>query len=221
MVAGGSGLIGTLLLRVLLANPAYARVIALSRRPLPLEHAKFANRILRFESLEAELGNLTCQDAFCCLGTTMHQAGSEAAFRAVDHDLILRFARAARAAGAQQLIAVSSVAADAASRHLYLRVKGETESALEAQRFAGLHLMQPGLLLGRQRQRRVNETLAGAAMLLINPLLQGSWRRWRAIDAGTVARAMCAAALSGRRGVFRHTNEAMMRLAQGPVPIRV
>jgi hypothetical protein len=55
-----------------------------------------ANRVVRFEaSLQAQLKGLQCQDAFCCLGTTIRDAGSQAAFRAVDHDLVLEFAQLA------------------------------------------------------------------------------------------------------------------------------
>ena len=50
-----------------------------------------------------------------CLGTTIRQAGSQAAFRAVDHDLVLAAAGAARASGARHCISVSSVGANAAA----------------------------------------------------------------------------------------------------------
>jgi uncharacterized protein YbjT (DUF2867 family) len=218
LVAGGSGLVGSHLLRELLASPSFTRVIALSRRPLPLEHPRLANRILRFESLETELRGVSCQDAFCCLGTTLRQAGSLAAFRAVDHDLVLRFARFAQTAGAQQLLCISSVGANADSKHDYLRVKGEAERALEALRFPALQLLQPGLLLGRQRDRRLGEMLAGAALMLVNPLLLGRAQQWRAIPASTVATAMAAIAQTNRRGVHRYLNDALVRLGSRPVP---
>src|SRR3546814_20821506 len=40
-----------------------------------------------------------------CLGPTIRQAGSQAAFRAVDHDLVLAAARGARAGGTPDQIA--------------------------------------------------------------------------------------------------------------------
>ena len=152
LVAGGSGLVGSRLLRVLGDAPEYGRVLALSRRPLSFEHPRIANRVTRFESLEHELRGLKCDDAYCCLGTTRRAAGSEAGFRAVDHDLVMAFARLARQAGAQRFVLVSAAGADPASRFLYLRVKGETEKALETLRFPSLELMQPALLLGARRE---------------------------------------------------------------------
>lgn len=131
LVAGCSGMVGSRLLPLLLEAPEYARVHALSRRPLATEHARLANRVVRFDApLDAQLKGLSCHDAFCCLGTTRRAAGSEAAFRAVDHDLVLAFARAALAAGAERFVLVSAVGADAGSRNLYLRVKGRPSGTL-------------------------------------------------------------------------------------------
>lgn len=214
LVAGGSGFVGAKLLPLLLEGSEYARVQALSRRPLPLEHSRLANRVLRFDApLEQQLKGLQCHDAFCCLGTTVRVAGSEAAFRAVDQQLVLAFARAALAAGAERFVLVSAVGADASSKNFYLRVKGETERALEALRPRSLDILQPSLLLGARRERRLVELLAQPAMLLTGPLLLGSWARFRAIEGQVVAAAMRGAARSGRRGVYRYTYRDLRALA--------
>jgi uncharacterized protein YbjT (DUF2867 family) len=214
LVAGSSGLVGGQLLPLLLESPLYARVHALSRRPLPFDHPRMANRVVRFEaSLQVQLKGLKCQDAFCCLGTTMREAGSQAAFRAVDHDLVLEFAQLALACGAQRMVVVSAVGADAGSKNFYLRVKGEMEKALEGVGFAALDIMQPALLLGARRELRPLELGAQLAMRLVNPLLLGGWARWRAIAAATVAAGMCGAAHSGRRGTYRYTYEGIRACA--------
>src|ERR1700676_3360197 len=190
LVAGGSGLVGGQLLPLLLQSPQYARVHALSRRPLPFDHPRLANRVVRFEaSLQAQLKGLPCQDAFCCLGTTIRDAGSQTAFRAIDLDLVQEFAQLARNCGAERLVVVSSLGANAASKNFYLRVKGEMEKALEGLRFRALDILQPSLLLGARRDLRLLELGAQAAMRLLNPLLLGGWSRWRAIPAAAGAAA--------------------------------
>jgi uncharacterized protein YbjT (DUF2867 family) len=156
---------------------------------------------------------LQCQDAFCCLGTTIRDAGSQAAFRAIDHDLVLEFARLALAAGAERLVIISAVGADGASRSFYLRVKAETERALEALRFRALDIMAPSVLLGVRRSVRPLELLVQGALWTLNPLILGSWARYRGIAAGTVAAAMLAAARRGRRGINRYTYKDMRTLA--------
>jgi uncharacterized protein YbjT (DUF2867 family) len=214
LVAGGSGLVGGKLLPLLLQLPHYTRVHALSRRPLAFDHARLANRVVRFEaSLQAQLKGLQCQDAFCCLGSTIREAGSQSAFRAVDLDLVQEFAQLARSCGAERLVVVSALGANAASKNFYLRVKGEMEKALEAKHFRSLDILQPALLLGARRDLRPLEFGAQLLMPLVNPLLLGGWSRYRAIPAATVAAAMCGIAQSGRRGVYRYTYDAILNLA--------
>jgi uncharacterized protein YbjT (DUF2867 family) len=222
LVAGGSGMVGRELLRVLADASDYRRVVAVSRRPLSFEAPRLANRIIRFENLESDLRGLVCDDAYCCLGTTMSAAGSPQAFRAIDHDLVLHFARFAQSARAQTFVFVSAAGALPESRNFYLQVKGETELALSALRFRGLHLMEPSLLLGARSEWRLGEALGRVLMPLFNPLLLGRYERWRAIPARTVAAAMYAAATLGAGGVHRHTWRAMQSLARaGRLPARV
>jgi uncharacterized protein YbjT (DUF2867 family) len=215
LLAGASGFVGGYVLDSLLDAPDFSRVFAISRRPLGREHSRLANRIVQFEKLETQLKGTQCQVAFCCLGTTMKQAGSEKAFRAVDHDLVLSFARAARAAQAQRFVVVTAASADPRSKNFYLRVKGEVEQALEGMGFPALDILQPGPLLGwRRGELRPLELLASAFMPLMNPFLGGARASYRAIPARTVAAAAVGAARSGRRGVYRYNYPAMRQLAE-------
>jgi uncharacterized protein YbjT (DUF2867 family) len=120
---------------------------------------------------------------FCCLGTTIRQAGSREAFRTVDYDLPLLLGRQALALGASHYLAVSSLGADPASRFFYSRTKGELELALQKQGWPRLTILRPSLLLGERRQPRLGERLAA-------PFSQLLPERWRGIEAATVARAM-------------------------------
>lgn len=190
LIAGASGLVGSCLLRQLLAAPEYDRVIALVRRPLELAHPKLTQVTADFALLEKVTADLRCDDAFCCLGTTIKQAGSQAAFRAVDHAAVLAFAWTARRSGATRFFVVSALGANAGSRVFYNRVKGETEEALEVLGFRTLAIFRPSLLLGPRRETRFGERVGEVVMWLAEPLLLGSLRQYRAIQAEVVARAM-------------------------------
>src|SRR5262249_28213932 len=163
---------------------------------------------------ESQLKGTQCHVAFCCLGTTMKQAGSEQAFRQVDHDLVLTFARAAKAAGAQRFVVVTSAAADPRSKNFYLRVKGEVEQALERMGFQSLDILQPGPLLGLRSPVRPLELLATVFMPLVNLFLSGNRVAYRGISVRTVAAAALGAARSGRRGVYRYTWPSLRQLAE-------
>jgi uncharacterized protein YbjT (DUF2867 family) len=190
LIAGASGLVGRELLALLLAAPEYDRVIALGRRPLGLAHPKLTELIVNFAALEQTGADLRGDDAFCCLGTTIKVAGSREAFRAVDQAAVLAFAWAAQRAGAKRFFVISAHGADAQSRVFYSRVKGEAEEALQVLGFATLAVFRPSLLLGRRARPRLGERVAAAMLWLVEPLLLGRLRQYRAIEAGVVARAM-------------------------------
>lgn len=213
LVVGGSGLVGTHLLELLTLQLDFGRVLAVTRRPLNFDHPRLGNRIVRFETLEQSLAGTRAHVAFCCLGTTLRAAGSREAFRQVDCDYVLAFARAARAAGAARFVLNSSVGADSGSKNFYLRVKGETEAALAAIGFPALDILQPGLLLGWRNELRPLELAASVVLPIINPLLLGLVERYRAIPARVVAAAMVGAARTGRKGVHRYTHREIRDLA--------
>lgn len=190
LIAGASGLVGGFLLRQLLELPEYTRVISLGRRPLELTHPKLVQVSVDFAALEKVTADLRCADAFCCLGTTIKQAGSQENFRAVDHAAVLAVAWAARRNGAERFFVVSALGASAQSRVFYNRVKGETEEALEVLDFQTLGIFRPSLLLGPRAEPRPGERLGAVFMWLAEPLLLGSLRKYRAIQAEVVARAM-------------------------------
>jgi uncharacterized protein YbjT (DUF2867 family) len=214
LLAGASGLVGGFLLDALLAADDFSRIVAVTRRPLMREHPRLANRTVQFDKIAAQLAGLTCDSAFCCLGTTIRAAGSEEAFRRVDLDYVLAVAHVAQLAQAQRFIVVSSAGANARSENLYLRTKGEMEAALAAMKFSALDILQPGVLLGWRAEMRPLELAARLLMPLVNPLLIGSYAVYRGVSARSVALAMLSAARSGRRGTHRYTYPDILTLAQ-------
>jgi uncharacterized protein YbjT (DUF2867 family) len=140
--------------------------------------------------------------ALCCLGTTIKAAGSEAAFRAVDHDAVLAFARAAVAAGVTHFAVVSALGADARSRNFYSRTKGEMESALPGLGFRCVVVARPSLLAGDRaglgQPARTGEALA---LAVARPLARLIPKAWRPIEAATVARALVRGLAAAAPGV--------------------
>jgi uncharacterized protein YbjT (DUF2867 family) len=192
LLAGASGLTGEHLLDRLLSEPTVARVLAPSRRALA-EHPHLDNPQGELLDLLAQL-NGPIDTAFCCLGTTLKQAGSQEAFRAVDHDLVLAFARRARELGARHLLVISALGADPASAVFYNRVKGEMEQALRAMDWPQLTIVRPSLLLGARQEFRLGERLAAPFILW----LPG---KYRGIKATVLARALWRLALEENNGI--------------------
>jgi uncharacterized protein YbjT (DUF2867 family) len=156
LVAGATGLVGRECVDLLLANPAFARIVALVRRALPteIESERLKIEKVDFTRLEERPEVFNTEVIICALGTTMRQAGSEAAFRIVDFDYPLSIARAAFARGALHYLLVSSMGADPASGIFYNRVKGELEQAVSAIGYRSFTIIRPSLLIGERQERR-------------------------------------------------------------------
>lgn len=205
LLAGATGLTGEHLLDRLLAEPTISRVLAPSRRPLA-EHPHLDNPVGELGTLLPTLQG-SFETAFCCLGTTIKQAGSQEAFRAVDHDLVLAFAQRARELGARHLLVISAMGARVDSSVFYNRVKGETEQALIAQNWPQLTLARPSLLLGSRHEFRLGERLAA-------PLMRWLPGKYRGIHATALARALWRLALEDGNGVRVAESDELRRLGR-------
>jgi uncharacterized protein YbjT (DUF2867 family) len=213
VIIGATGLVGSLAARRMLAHEY--RVDALLRRPSGLIHPDWRDHVAPPEEWPAIVSSLGADAAVSALGTTMRQAGSQAAFRAVDRDLVVAFARAAAEADIRRMVAISSVGADPKSANFYLRTKGEMEAALGSLGFERLDILRPGLLRGpRGGERRLGERLGIAVSPVANLFLRGSLDRFAAIDADRVAAAVAAALRQTEPGIYRHENRAIGRLAE-------
>lgn len=190
LVAGATGLVGGHLLELLTRDPAYRQVATLGRRAPELTHEKLLNFVEDFSGEWDEAVVPQADAVFCCLGTTIKQAGSQEAFRAIDLDLVVRIAAAAHAKGASTFVVVSSVGADPTSSNFYLRTKGEMEQAVSELGFERLGILRPSLLLGSRDELRPGERIGQLAARLVDPLMLGGLARYRAVEARTVAGAM-------------------------------
>lgn len=212
VIAGSTGLIGSHCLSALLSSGRYGCVRSIVRRPSGVRHPLLDERIIDFESLNASsIGS--ADDAFCCLGTTMKQAGSKENFQRVDFHYVTAFARACREAGVDQFIVVSSIGARAGSSSFYLDVKGRMEDELCRIGFRSLHIFRPSLLLGDRKERRAGESAAAILAKPFSFLMIGPLRPYRPIAGGDVARAMAAVACEESDGVHIHYYPDIIRLS--------
>ncbi|MDO8268093.1 MAG: NAD(P)H-binding protein [Moraxellaceae bacterium] len=201
ILIGATGLVGGHCLRELLASPAYDKVIAVTRRPLKLRHEKLQTIEIPFDQLGEALADIKADDAFCCLGTTIRQAGTKAEFHKVDYGYAYEFAHRMQANGAGHFLLVSALGARAGSPVFYNRVKGTLENDIRSLGFSCLTIFQPSFLLGDRAEARIGEALGARLSTLIAPLLRGPLRAAHPVKGADLAAAMVAAALSGGKGV--------------------
>jgi uncharacterized protein YbjT (DUF2867 family) len=213
IVLGGSGSVGTALLRELFHDGDFGTVITLSRRSLPeaVTMARATGRRL-VEKLvpdmnPAALAAATLEAAsevdgelegFSVLGVGAGTAKlTLAEHRAVDVALNEAFARALRDSGkVRHLAFMSSVGADptanasgggAAGMSRYLRVKGESEDAVRASGPAVVSVFRPAMIIGSQHTPWLLEKTL-PLFSFVTPA------KYRSIRADQIAKAMIATA---------------------------
>jgi uncharacterized protein YbjT (DUF2867 family) len=215
-LVGATGLIGTTLIRVSSSSDV-ARMVGIARREMEMPEGAMMEMFVASPDKWGEvLAGVRPRSLICALGTTWKKAGKdEAAFRAVDQDLIVNTAQAAKEAGIENMVLISSAGADPASNTLYLKVKGETEALVSRIGFKRLDILRPGLLKGaRQDDFRFVERMSIALTPVLEPLLPEKYAAFRSIDAELVAEAALNLALRRAAGRFTHDNEAMRRAAR-------
>ncbi|WP_259759196.1 oxidoreductase [Pseudomonas sp. GCEP-101] len=205
LLAGATGLTGEHLLDRMLNEPTVQRVIAPARRKLA-EHPRLENPVGPLAELIPHLLQ-PVDTVFCCLGTTLKEAGSEEAFRSVDFDLPLALGERGLALGARHYIVVSALGADSKSSIFYSRVKGELEDALRQQGWQQLTIARPSLLLGQREEVRLAELLAAPFARILPGKLHG-------IEAIALARALWRLALETGKGTRIVESDELRKLGK-------
>lgn len=196
LVLGATGLVGKALVRQLLLDPRYDAITILVRRPVPASLfsdplGKLTPLVIDFEQLQDYQGYFSVNHVYCCLGTTLKQAGSKAAFRKVDFEYIHVAAQLTRAQRADSFVWISSVGADAKSSNFYLRVKGELEDALmRMPQLPNASAVRPSLLLGERNESRPLEAFGQMIAPALGVFMAGPLKKYRPVSATEVAHKM-------------------------------
>jgi len=215
LLVGATGLVGGHCLRLLLEDDAWSQVVVLARRRLSTSHPKLVARLVDFDRLGQLSGFPRVTDVFCALGTTIASAGSQREFHKVDFTYVVETARLAAVSGAQQLLLVSSLGADPASSLFYSRVKGEAEEAVRKLPFAGVQIFRPSFLAGKRTEKRPLERLGVAAFTALSFAMVGPLRRFRAVEAADVAKAIVEVARRAPPGIHVYEVGRIEEIAAG------
>ncbi len=190
LVFGANGLVGTELTNLLLSNDHYDKVKIFVRKKLNHEHSKLVQVVNDLENPETISEEISGDDLYCCLGTTRKKAGSKEAFEWVDLHLPLKIAGIAKKNGVRKFLVVSSIGAKPDSRNFYLRTKGLMEQGLLSNNFENICIVRPSILLGQRKERRFGEETGKLLVRIFSFMFVGPLKKYKGIQAETVARAM-------------------------------
>ena len=209
LIIGSTGLIGSTLLKQLLNNKEYSKVIAFSKRKTGVQHPKFTEEIIDFDKPESYESLVKGDDFFCTIGTTIKKAGSKEVFKKVDFEYPKQFATIALKNGVKQFLIISSMGADKDSNSFYLKTKGSIEDFLKQSAFESVAVLRPSILLGNRDEFRLGEKIGGFVMKAFSFLLVGKLKNYKPIESATVAKALEIIALKNTTGFTVYNSAAI------------
>lgn len=212
-IVGASGLVGSELLQILGYIDEISAIKVVTRAPVGKMMPQMENIILNFDKLGDYAETLKADIFVCCLGSTIKKAGSQEAFKKVDLDYVVNFAKVAEAVGAKKFLVVSAMGANPESKIFYNRVKGEMEKALKDLKIPQIEIFRPSLILGERKEKRAGEEWGQRLSPFVNKILVGPLRKYRGITAKDIAKAMAIAILNFQAGFYVYDSEQIQHIA--------
>lgn len=192
VVVGATGLTGHTVVEELLKDNHYKTVRVLGRSTLKIIHPKLEQQTVDFGNTDDLLQKIGSGDViFCCIGTTLKKVkGDKSLYAKIDHDIPVNVAEAGISHHFKRFFIVSAIGANENSSNFYLRLKGKTENSLKKFPFENLGIFQPSILNGHRSESRFAESIAQTILDLLSFLMLGPLKKYRAVGADNVARAM-------------------------------
>ena len=211
IVIGATGLVGSALVRLLIKETQFNKIIVFTRRALSIHHEKLQEHIIDFNTPQTWQHLVKGDVLLSTLGTTLKQAGSKKAQFQIDYTFQLDFAQAASANGVPVYVLVSSASANPDSKLFYTRMKGELEREIKKLTFQSISILQPSLLHGKRQAERIGEKISFGLVNLFNAI--GLFKKYRPIHADIVASAMINTASKAEQGVHTYSLNKIFSLA--------
>ena len=212
IIIGSTGLIGSHLLNLILNSNDYLNVITFVKRDAGIKHKKLTQHIIDFDKPETYKELVVGDDLFCTIGTTIKKAGNKEAFRKVDFEYPRQFATFALRNKVKQFLIISSLDADAKSGNFYLKTKGEIQDFLKECKFESVSVLQPSLLLGDRKEFRLGEKIGAFFMKTLSFMFLGNLKKYKAIEAKTVAKAMLVIAQKNNSGFKIYESDVIQEI---------
>ncbi|KAL7929484.1 NAD(P)-binding protein [Trichoderma chlorosporum] len=157
LIFGSTGAVGSQILAALLSSTTCTSITTISRRAPPTQDSKLESIV---ETDSAKWGPLIASlplvpsVVFNAVGTTIGSAGSIAEQWAIDHDLCVDNAKAAKAAGVKVYVYCSSAGTSGALSPFaltpYAKMKRGVERNIKELGFENAIVLRPGMILGRE-----------------------------------------------------------------------
>lgn len=187
LIVGSSGLIGSELMKLLIDENYYQKIILWNRKAISFSNQKIEEVIVDFEKL-SELKVESYTDIYCCVGSTIKKAKTWENYRKIDLDIPVGLADIAEKYDGNSLIVISSLGANKNSSNKYLRLKGEMEFEVAKRKVKSISILRPSILFGNRKEFRFGEKIGIFVMKLFSSFMIGTLRKYRGVEARDVAK---------------------------------
>jgi uncharacterized protein YbjT (DUF2867 family) len=216
VIIGASGLTGNLVLEELLKDEDFKTVRVLVRRNINIIHPKLEQQIVNFNNVDDYTKKFGQGDViFCCIGTTQKKVkGDKDLYKQIDYDIPVNAAAIGIAKGFKKFLIVSAIGANENASNFYLQLKGKIENALKKFHFDRLDIFQPSVLNGNRKETRIGEKIIQGILDIVSFLFLGPLKKYHAVGADNVAKAMVYASKQNKHGIHYYTYQEMMDMAR-------
>ncbi|EGX43324.1 hypothetical protein AOL_s00215g60 [Orbilia oligospora ATCC 24927] len=218
---GATGLVGSNILKYLIQSPTPSAIVTLTRREHDetiVSSAAAANHTLTAKidkdtSKWATIFGEACKVSpppivFTALATTRAAAGGLDKQYALEHDVNVAVAKAAKEAGVKTFVLISASRADKDSHMGYTKLKGDIEHHIEEFGFERFIILRPGLLLGSRNETRIAEgilqAVANGLRRISGGYLSDSWAQAGDVVARAAVRAALDDNVKGKKILYQN-----------------
>lgn len=190
IILGATGLTGTLLLDTLIKDYRYDTIKLFSRKKidgLPSKVIQFIGNVIELENFKKDF---TGDEVFCCIGTTAKKTPNKTIYKQIDYGIPVTAAKLSKENNIKTFIVVSAIGANSKSGIFYNKIKGEMQRDVLLQNIKNTYILQPSLIKGNRNETRTGEKIGLVVFKLIQPLFRGKLKKYRIIEATSIAKAM-------------------------------
>jgi len=190
-IIGYSGQIGEILTQTLADSINCETLYLIGRKKPSCESKKI--EFIKTDFSESSIDKIKLEQLtslFICIGTTKKKTPKKDEYFFVDYSIPVRVAEQLKKYNCKNVFVVSALGADSSSSNFYLNTKGKMEEKIISLNFDVCGIARPSLLLGTRKEFRLGELIAKYIFKIINPLLTGSLKKYKGIEASQVVKSL-------------------------------
>ena len=190
IILGATGLTGHILFQKLIEDDRYDCIKLFSRSKiegLPKKVKQFTGNLLKLDQFKADF---IADEVYCCIGTTAKKTPNKTLYKQIDYGIPVTGAKLSKENNIHTFLVISAMGANKNSNVFYNKTKGEMEHDVLQQHIKNTFVLRPSLIDGERKERRILEKIGLVVFKIIQPLFIGTLKKYKIINAESIAQAM-------------------------------